>query len=150
MAKNSEEPADDTKVFVTLSIRNYTEKICFSVNTQKYDRILGQKRTSNHNAVLDYQKNIVTFAHKEKYYEMDASKRKTGDDVSLNTVLQDIEERGPVYTVVLKPSDAHQLNTKPRNKTIFRNNYLILRTFFQKCFQEDYCQVEFKETSRLA
>ena len=38
----------------------------FAVNTQKDDVILGKKWASNHNVVLDSQKDIITFDYKEK------------------------------------------------------------------------------------
>lgn len=61
MAKNYEEPVNRTKEFVTVSIRNHTERMSFAVNTLMYDVILGKKRTSNHNAVLDCKNNIMMF-----------------------------------------------------------------------------------------
>ena len=39
MAKKSEEPFNSMKEFVTLSIRNHTERMRFVVNNQNYDVI---------------------------------------------------------------------------------------------------------------
>ena len=112
MANNSDEPVDSTKEFVAISIRNYTERMRFAVNAQKYDVILGKKWTSNHNAVLDCKMNIMQFDYKIKSYEMDTKGSESGGEVSLNTILQDIEEGTRVYAVVLKTANTTEWKTK--------------------------------------
>ena len=62
---------------------------------------------------------------------MIASKRRIGDDVSLNTILQDIEG-APVYAVVLKWADANKVNTKTSKQVNIQKLMYDFKDLFPK------------------
>ena len=69
-------------------------------------------------------------------------------NISLNNMMKDYKNGNQIFAVILKPMNEGKSTKNVLNRKISEKLSKNLMTCFQMFYQEDYPQVELKETSR--
>ena len=111
MANQTKEPIEQTVEPVTVSVKDYTEKLPFAVMPLNYDLLLGKSWAETHEGKIDLVTNIVNFTHRSKHYTVRACESTGHELISANVLCEDIENGYPVFAVTINPSTQQKSNS---------------------------------------
>ena len=103
MANKTKENIEQTLEPVTVSVKDYTEKLPFAVMPLNHDLLLGKSWAEAHEGSINLVTNIVDFSHRGKRYQVRACESTGHELISANVLCDDIEKGYPVFAVTINP-----------------------------------------------
>lgn len=114
MANKTTEKMSRTKEPIILNIRGYTEKVHLASMKLHHDIILGKKWCDDHQTIIDFSTNEITFKYKDKEYILTAMEYYKSQFISINNIMKDIENGLPCFAITVKKEDLSKKGSRPR------------------------------------